>query len=198
MVGLLEFDGFYPGDVQKNAAQAGLTQVPTQTVLLDGFKRDARSSNIEVILDIMMASYMAPGLSKVMVYEGYTPNDILNRMATDNLAKQLSSSWGYGPINATTEQIFKQYIAQGQSLLQASGDSGAYTNGVMAPSDDPNLTVVGGTSLTTGGSGGPWQSRHLVRERRRREHRLPHPQATSRVSAWRPTAVPPRCATFPI
>ncbi len=158
VVGLLEFDGFYPGDVQKNAAQAGLPQVPTQTVLLDGFSGTPGSSNIEVILDIMMASYMAPGLSKVMVYEGYTPNDILNRMATDNLAKQLSSSWGYGPINATTEQIFKQYIAQGQSLLQASGDNGAYTNGVMAPSDDPNLTVVGGTSLTTAGPGGPWQS----------------------------------------
>jgi hypothetical protein len=126
-------------------------------VLLDGFNGAPGSSNIEVILDIMMASYMAPGLSKVMVYEGYNPNDALNRMATDNLAQQLSSSWGFG-INATTEQIFKQYIAQGQSLLQASGDSGAYKNGVMTPSDDPNLTVVGGTSLATSGAGGPWQS----------------------------------------
>jgi hypothetical protein len=157
VVGLLEFDGFYPGDVQKNAAQAGVAPVPTQTVLLDGFNGAPGSSNIEVILDIVMVSDMAPGLSKVMVYEGYTPNDVLNRMATDNLAQQLSSSWGFG-INATTEQIFKQYIAQGQSLVQASGDSGAYKNGVMTPSDDPNLTVVGGTSLTTSGAGGPWQS----------------------------------------
>lgn len=158
VVGLLEFDGFFAGDVQKNAAQANLPPVPTQTVLLDGFNGSAGSSNIEVILDIMMASYMAPGLSKIIVYEGSVPNDILNRMATDNLAQQLSSSWGYGPINATTEQIFKQYIAQGQSILQASGDSGAYKNGVMQPSDDPNLTVVGGTSLTTAGAGGSWQS----------------------------------------
>jgi subtilase family serine protease len=158
VVGLLEFDGFYAGDVQKNAAQAGLPPVPTQTVLLDGFSGAPGKSNIEVILDIMMASYMAPGLSKVMVYEGSTPNDILNRMATDNVAQQLSSSWGYGPINATTEQIFKQYIVQGQSILQASGDSGAYLGGVMPPSDDPSLTVVGGTSLTTAGAGGPWQS----------------------------------------
>jgi hypothetical protein len=157
VVGLLEFDGFYASDEQKNAAQAGLPVVPTQTVLLDGFSGAAGNANIEVILDIMMASYMAPGLSKVIVYEGSYPNDILNRMATDNLAQQLSSSWGFG-INATTEQIFKQYIAQGQSFLQASGDSGAYTNGVMPPSDDPSLTVVGGTSLTTSGAGGPWQS----------------------------------------
>jgi subtilase family serine protease len=106
----------------------------------------------------MTAAYMAPGLSKVMVYEGSNPNDILNRMATDNLAQQLSSSWGFSPINATTEQIFKQYIAQGQSFFQASGDSGAYKGSIMSPSDDPNVTVVGGASLTTAGQGGPWQS----------------------------------------
>jgi Pro-kumamolisin, activation domain len=157
VVGLLEFDGFYAGDLQKNAVAANMPAVSTQTVLLDGFNGAPGNDNIEVILDIMMASYMAPGLSKVMVYEGTTPNDILNRMATDNVAQQLSSSWGY-PINATTEQIFKQFIAQGQSMLQASGDSGAYEKGVMTPSDDPNLTVSGGTSLTTAGAGGPWQS----------------------------------------
>jgi hypothetical protein len=158
VVGLLEFDSFYASDVQANFKQAGLPAVPAQMVLVDGVSGAPGGANIEVILDIMMASYMAPGLSKVMVYEGSTPNDILNRMATDNLAQQLSSSWGYSPVNATTEQIFKQYIAQGQSLLQASGDSGAYEGGVMPPSDDPNLTVVGGTSLTTSGAGGPWQS----------------------------------------
>jgi subtilase family serine protease len=156
-VGLLEFDGFYAADEQKNFAQAGQTPVPTQTVLLDGFNGAPGQSNIEVILDIMMASYMAPGLANVIVYEGTTPNDVLNRMATDNLAAQLSSSWGFG-INATTENIYREFIAQGQSLLQASGDSGAYKSTVMPPADDPNLTVVGGTSLTTAGAGGPWQS----------------------------------------
>ena len=157
-VGLLEFDGFYATDVQANFKQAGVTAVPTQTVLLDGVSGAPGGGNIEVILDIMMAAYMAPGLSKVMVYEGSNPNDILNRMATDNLAQQLSSSWGFSPINATTEQIFKQYIAQGQSFFQASGDSGAYKGSIMSPSDDPNVTVVGGASLTTAGQGGPWQS----------------------------------------
>ena len=156
-VGLLEFDGFYAGDVQKNFAQAGLPPVATQTVLLDGFSGAAGNDNREVTLDIMMASYMAPGLSRVIVYEGTLPNDLLNRMATDNLAPQLSSSWAFG-VNTTTENIFKQYIAQGQSMLQASGDSGAYETGVTTPADDPNLTVVGGTNLATAGAGGPWQS----------------------------------------
>jgi hypothetical protein len=157
-VGLFELDGFFASDVKANFTQAGLAPVPTQTVLLDGFNGAAGSANIEVTLDIMMAAYMAPGASSIIVYEGTNPNDVLNRMATDNLASQLSSSWGWSPTNATTEQIFKQMVAQGQSLFQASGDSGAYTGAIMPPADDPNLTVVGGTSLTTAGAKGPWQS----------------------------------------
>jgi subtilase family serine protease len=157
-VGLFELDGFFASDVKANFTQAGLAPVPTQTVLLNGFNGSAGSGNIEVTLDIMMAAYMAPGASSIIVYEGTNPNDVLNRMATDNLASQLSSSWGWSPTNATTEQIFKQMVAQGQSLFQASGDSGAYTGAVMPPADDPNLTVVGGTSLTTAGARGPWQS----------------------------------------
>jgi hypothetical protein len=156
-IGLFELDGFYASDVQANFKQAGLPAVPVQTVLLDGFNGAPGSANIEVILDIMMAAYMAPG-ANIVVYEGYNWNDVLNRMATDNVAKQLSSSWCFSPINATTEQIFKQMIAQGQSLLQASGDSGAYHGWIMPPADDPNVTVVGGTALTTNGPGGTWLS----------------------------------------
>src|ERR1039457_6920945 len=121
------------------------------------FQRRPGGNNIEVILDIMMAGYMAPG-TNVLVYEGFNPDDVLNRMATDNIARQLSSSWGGSPIDATTEQVFKQMVAQGQSLLQASGDSGAYSGPIMPPADDPNLTVVGGTALTTTGPVGPWLS----------------------------------------
>jgi hypothetical protein len=157
-VGLFELDGFFAADVAANFTEAGLTAVPTQTVLLDGFNGAAGSANVEVTLDIMMASYMAPGVSRIIVYEGSNPDDVLNRMATDNLASQLSSSWGWSPTDATTEQIFKQMVAQGQSLFQASGDSGAYQGGIMPPADDPNLTVVGGTSLTTAGASGPWQA----------------------------------------
>ena len=156
-VGLFELDGFYAADVAANFKQAGLPPVSVATVLLDGFTGAPGGNNIEVILDIMMAGYMAPG-TNVLVYEGFNPDDVLNRMATDNIAKQLSSSWGWSPIDATTEQVFKQMVAQGQSLLQASGDSGAYSGPIMPPADDPNLTVVGGTALTTTGPVGPWLS----------------------------------------
>ena len=157
-VGLLEFTGFYAMDVALNFDNAGVTPVPVTTVLLDGVSGAPGQSNVEVTLDIIMASYMAPGLTNVIVYEGGDFNDALNRMATDNLASQLSSSWSFGPIGDTTLQIFTEMVAQGQSFFQASGDLGAYTAGIMPPADVPNLTTVGGTMLTTAGPGGAWQS----------------------------------------
>lgn len=156
-VALVEFDGFYAADVQKNFTKAGITPVPVQTVLLDGFNGAPGYANNEVTLDIMMSAYMAPGLTKIMSYEGYFPDDILNQIAVDNKARQISCSWTFG-IDPTTEQIFKQFVAQGQTFLQAAGDSGAYKNGVDAPADDPNVTSVGGTHLTTAGASGPWSS----------------------------------------
>src|SRR5947209_18725049 len=106
-----------------------------------------------------MCASMAPGLSAIIVYEGQSGNDILNRMATDNLAKQLSASWTFG-IDATTEQIFQQFAAQGQSYFNASGDSDAYSGTISTPSDDPFVISVGGTTLTTG-SGASYSSERV-------------------------------------
>jgi kumamolisin len=157
-VGLLEFDGFYANDVTSNFDEIGLPYVPVTTVLVDGVSGVPGPENVEVTLDIVMASYMAPGLTNVIVYEGGDFNDVLNRMTTDNLASQLSSSWSFGPIGDTTLQIFSEMVAQGQAFFQASGDNGAYTDGIMPPADVPNLTTVGGTMLIMAASGGAWQS----------------------------------------
>ena len=156
-VGVVEFDGYYANDIATYQTEAGLPNVTLQNVLLNGFSGTAGPNNAEVALDIEVAIAMAPGLSSVLVYEGTSANTILNRMATDNRAKQLSCSWTFG-INATTENIFRQFAAQGQSMFQASGDDGAYPGAVPAPADDPNLTVVGGTILSTSGALGPWTS----------------------------------------
>ena len=64
----------------------------------------------------------------MIVYEGEVTDDILNQMATDGLANQLSASWTY-PIDPETEQIFQQFAAQGQSFFNASGDSDACGGG---------------------------------------------------------------------
>jgi len=156
-LGLLEFDGYYSSDITTYETQAGLPNVTLQNVLLNNFKGSAGANNVEVALDIEVAISMAPSLSKVMVYEGTLPNTILNQMAIDNQAKQLSSSWSF-TINGTTESIYRQLAAQGQTMFQASGDDGAYSGTVSPPSDDPNLTVVGGTTLATTGPGGRWVS----------------------------------------
>ena len=63
----------------------------------------------------------------------------------------MSASWGY-PIDATTEQIFKQFAAQGQTFLNCSGDGLAWVGSIFTPCDDPYITVVGGTTLSTANS----------------------------------------------
>lgn len=156
-IGLFELDGFHASDVEANFRLAGLPAVPVRTVLADSFNGAPGTGNAEVVLDIMMAAYMAPG-ANIIVYEGNNWNDVLNRMATDDEASQLSSSWTFSPTNATTEQIFEQMIAQGQSFFQASGDRGAYQGAIPSPADDPHVTVVGGTSLSREGATGAWQS----------------------------------------
>jgi subtilase family serine protease len=178
MVGLFEFDGYYPSDIAAYESVAGLAPVPLQNVLLDGFSgtpttgRD--SGDIEVSLDIEMAVAMAPGLSKIVVFEAGPDglqNDVLNAMAANNQIKQLSCSWGWGGgPNSTTDAIFKQIAAQGQSFFTASGDADAYTTGASsvngvdnpsldnAPSSCPFITSVGGTTLSTTGPGGSWSS----------------------------------------
>jgi hypothetical protein len=149
-VGLLQFDGYSANDIAAYEALAGLPNVPLFNVMLDDIPGTPGANNVEVCLDIEMCASMAPGLSAIVVYEGNDGNDILNRMATDNIAKQLSASWSFG-IDGTTEQIFQEFAAQGQSYFNASGDSDAYAGTVSTPSDDPFVTSVGGTILTTGG-----------------------------------------------
>ena len=157
VLGLVEFDGYYTNDIAAYESQTGLPNVPLKSVLLDGFDGTPGNNNVEVALDIDMAICMAPGLSAVVVYEGYQPDSVLNRMATDNLARQLSASWTY-VIDSSTEQIFQQFAAQGQSFFNASGDDDAWVGLVNTPCDDPYITVVGGTTLTTTGPGGSWVS----------------------------------------
>jgi len=178
-LGLFELSGYYSDDIAEYEIDAGVPDVPVQNIYIDGFDGDDSNMDyaMEVTSDIEMAISMAPGLNSVLVYEGPTPlyevpletndvqyasttaqiNDVLNQMATDNLAKQLSCSYQMD-INTSTVQIFQQYAAQGQSFFQASGDSGAFPGAIDEPADDPYLTVVGGTTLTTSTADRSWLS----------------------------------------
>jgi len=114
----------------------------------------------EQILDIVNAAGMAPGLKQILFYEGSSDTLILNQMALDNTAKVLSSSWGWNPADADSDDpIFQELAAQGQSFVSASGDSGAFNSSTyFFPGVDPYVLQVGGTDLTTAGPGGAWSA----------------------------------------
>jgi hypothetical protein len=155
-VGLLQFDDFYTNDIAIYASQARLPNVPLTVVPVNGGVSIPGSGNVEVCLDIEMVMSMAPGITNIYVYEAPNPSpwiDLLSRMANDNLSRQLSCSWGEtvpGRLDTIAEQIFQQMAAQGQSFFNASGDSDAFIGSIPFPSDSPNITQVGGTTLTTG------------------------------------------------
>ena len=86
-VGLLELDGYYTNDILTYETNANLPNVTLTNALIDGFSGtpDSDANWVgEVSLDIEMVISMAPGISKVLVYEA--PNccyywvDILKQM----------------------------------------------------------------------------------------------------------------------
>ncbi|SNT41972.1 Serine protease, subtilase family [Granulicella rosea] len=164
-IGILEFGGYSLSDVNASFSNAGQSyQTPIVNVLLDGATGATVGDDGEQTLDIVQAIGMAPGLSQVRVYIGSGPDDanILNSMASENLAKQLSCSWGWRPADPAVDDVFFQEMAaQGQSFFTASGDSGAYDaaiNPYFYPADDAYVTAVGGTHLTTASAAGAWVS----------------------------------------
>jgi hypothetical protein len=166
-IGLVEANGYRISDIQGYFSTMGQSlSVPIVSVLLDGEDGTCGvgCDDTEEALDIEMALALAPNLSAVIVYEGTVAADILNQMAADNLAEQLSCSYVFEPDPSLYEPIFQEFAAQGQSFLASSGDGGAYsppncTNNCWTsrfPADDPYVTAVGGTELITDGPGGAW------------------------------------------
>ncbi len=164
-VGLLEFAGYNENDVVNYFSKVGQPlNVPVVGVSTDGSSLNCTGScdDTEQVLDIEVAISMAPGLSQLRVYVSDTSDvSIFNRMATDNISKSLSCSWGWSPADPSSDDpIFKEFAAQGQNLFAASGDSGSYgkRSKYVFPADDAYVTSVGGTDLTTNGAGGSWKS----------------------------------------
>jgi len=162
-VGLFEFAGYEISDVQlffQNVNEP--LNVPVVGVSVNGAPLGCAPpgcDDSEQALDIEMTISMAPGLSQVVVYVGNNDPSIFARMASDNTSKQLSCSWGWKDNESTLDPIFKEFVAQGQSLFVATGDNGSQTPGdTVWPADDPYVTAVGGTDLVTNGPGGSWAS----------------------------------------
>jgi subtilase family serine protease len=134
----------------------------------------AFSGDIEADADIETQLALAPDASKIEVYEApndftdQTTLDLYSRIAGDDTASVVSSSWGecendLGAASAMSENvIFEQMAAQGQSMFASAGDDGAFDCldddgtsivNVDDPEAQPWVTSVGGTSLESDNPG---------------------------------------------
>lgn len=171
IIALFELGGYKASDIKEYAKYFGLPAPKLKNILVDG--GSASGIDPEVTLDIELAIALAPA-SQIYVYEG--PNsdqgvlDTYNRIATDNLAKQVSTSWGMGENMSSAQYlqaenaIFLQMAAHGQTIYAAAGDSGAYddypktTLVVDDPASQPYVVGVGGTRLTVNSGSGAYGS----------------------------------------
>jgi subtilase family serine protease len=170
-IGLVEFYGYDSTDLNQYFNTSGETNtVPVHAISTDGSPvvcvYGDGCDDTEQTLDITQAVGMAPGLAQLNVYIGGTDTAILSAMSvvpsgsiTGKVDAQLSCSWGWGPADpATDDPYFKKFAAQGQSFFTAAGDSAAYSpaSQFIYPADDVDVTVVGGSDLSTAGPGGAW------------------------------------------
>jgi hypothetical protein len=172
-IGIVEFEQFSSADIATFEACYGLTN-PVRTVTVDGTPSGPVSGSGEAALDVEMAAANAPS-SSIIVYEA--PNetsdgtalDLYNRIATDDVATVVTTSWGQceqentpNTAAAAENTIFERMAAQGQTMVAASGDDGsedcysAYANSgatglaVDDPGSQPDVLSVGGTTLVGG------------------------------------------------
>ena len=159
---LFELDSFTASDINAfKACFAPNSPTNITTTTIDGGPGNPGAGALEVELDMDVLLGMLPSLANLTVYEapntdsGY--NDAWTRILRDDVPV-VSTSWGLceqdlSSTNVMAEQqFFMQAAAQGQSLLAASGDTGAYDCGnatlaVDDPASDPYMTGVGGTHL---------------------------------------------------
>lgn len=126
------------------------------------------AGDIEVDADIEMQLAISPNVRHLLVYNapndftGQTELDEYARIANDDTADAVSSSWSVceNDVDAAYVQaenlIFEQMALQGQSMFGAAGDTGAFeclrSDGTtlansLDPPSQPWVTSVGGTSF---------------------------------------------------
>jgi subtilase family serine protease len=170
-VAVYELEPDDPSDIAAYQSCYG-THATITYVPVDGGTGSGAGSG-EAALDIENLIGLAPA-ANVLVYQGPNSNsgdpgsgpyDTFSEIINQDRARVITVSWGQceaalGQPDALAENtLFEQATVQGQSIVSASGDSGAEdcdTGGglpqtqaaVDDPSSQPFVTGVGGTSLT--------------------------------------------------
>jgi kumamolisin len=176
-VALWEFDAFPAGDITAYDQQYNLNSSAPTVVNVDGGQSSPAGGEDEVDLDIETIQAMAPA-AKQIVYEAPEPGndnnafqkeeiDEANQIVSDKKASIVSMSWGLcepqrdASLMQSADNAFAQGAAEGIGWFAASGDDGSADCGSGAdsvdfPASDPNITGVGGTTLTV--NNGTWGS----------------------------------------
>ncbi len=148
-IALYELEPFSAADIGAYQSCYG-TSTSVTTVGVDGGAGSGAGAG-EAALDIEDVIGLAPA-AHVRVYEGPNsgsgPYDVLQQIVSDNTAKVISTSWGLceselGSSDARAESVlFSEALLQGQSVLAASGDSGAEDcGGGYLPTRAPSTTL---------------------------------------------------------
>ncbi|HZT43558.1 MAG TPA: protease pro-enzyme activation domain-containing protein [Chthonomonadaceae bacterium] len=168
VLGLFELDTYAPSDILLYEQEFNLPQlIPTNEVVTPPTPTGGED---EVTLDIELQLAVAPLASQILVYTGANNSPEVvqqyQQIADDNLAKEISTSWGLtevdedGPTLNGENNAFTQMAAQGQTIFAASGDSGAYDGSnalaggdttdllVDDPASQPYMCGTGGTTLS--------------------------------------------------
>jgi subtilase family serine protease len=185
-LGLFELSAYQPSDIRTytNTFFGPGYNPPLSDVNVDGGPLHPRcplgdtcpqetsgyAGDIEVDADIETQLAIAPDVARLIVYNapndttGQTGLDEYARIASDDAADSVSSSWGdcenLFPVGLVEAEnlVFEQMALQGQSMFSAAGDNGAFDClgdagttqlSVEDPPAQPWVTAVGGTSLAT-------------------------------------------------
>ncbi len=164
-VALVEFEAYQPTDISAYQSCYGTSSAVTN-VNVDGGPGAFNGDDSEAALDIDQVMGLAPK-ANILVYQAPS-NDtqaaVLDAIASQDVAKVVSSSWGAcesitGPAVVNAESTALQEMAvQGQSFFTASGDSGStmcYQATRTSLSHDNSLSVIdpGGQPFATGVGG---------------------------------------------
>lgn len=145
----------------------GITPVATQVIKTGASSTDTSGTD-EWDLDSQDIVAMAGGKVKSLIfYDSPSLSNAnltteFNRVVTDNLAKVINVSLGECETSANSDgslaaddNIFKQAVAQGQTFVVSSGDSGSNEcttsktgTTPSAPASSPYVVAAGGTTLT--------------------------------------------------
>lgn len=184
-IALFELSSYNQDDINTYDTAFGISSAPPISIPVDGGATDSygESGAVETALDIELTRAVAPG-ARILVYNGPASqssvdntgvDDVYARIVNDDRAQVLSTSWGQCEDQQQADQppdlmllhnLFAQAVAEGMTIVAASGDNGAYDclgadgstpdvtkAAVDYPASDPYVIAVGGTQLTLAANG---------------------------------------------